>query len=134
MTDLLRMDYINSLPQPFLVRFAGDRNWWWPVHDFEVQTGLIRIDVCGKLQVKNFGEVMEIKDGAGTSHDPDTFYSEEESRMTYIVFEATDNAGRKWRRTETGMWEVLALIWVPRSVVDVPNEVFTPWAATWMSA
>jgi hypothetical protein len=32
MSDVLRMDYINSLPQPFLVRFCGDKDWWWPVN------------------------------------------------------------------------------------------------------
>lgn len=75
MADVLRMDHINSLPQPFLVRFCGDKEWW-PVNDFEVGTGLMRIDVCGKLQVKSFGEVMEIKDGDLQSHDPETFYSD----------------------------------------------------------
>lgn len=75
MADLLRMDYINSLPHPFLARFCGDTSWW-PVADFEVETGLMRIDVCGKLQVMRFGEVMEVQDGNGTTHDPDTFYSD----------------------------------------------------------
>jgi hypothetical protein len=69
------MDYINSLPQPFHVRFCGATEWW-PVWDFEVQTGLMRIDVVGKLQVMRFGEVMEIKDGDGNPHDPETFYNE----------------------------------------------------------
>lgn len=77
MSDVLRMDYINSLPQPFLVRFCGDKDWWWPVNDFEVQTGLMRIDVCGLLEVKHFAEVAEIRDGDGQPHDPDTFYNEE---------------------------------------------------------
>lgn len=76
--DVLRMDYINSLPQPFLVRFCGDK-CWWPVNDFEVQTGLMRIDVCGLLEVKSFGEVAEIKDGNLCLHDPETFYSDWES-------------------------------------------------------
>lgn len=75
--DMLRMDYINSLPQPFLARFFGDRDLW-PVYDFEVQTGLMRIDVCGKMQVMRFGEVAEITDGDGVAHDPDTFYVEED--------------------------------------------------------
>ncbi|WP_311272207.1 MULTISPECIES: hypothetical protein [unclassified Rhizobium] len=75
MSDLLRMDYINSLPQPFLARFCGDKDFW-PVNDFEVGTGLMRIDVCGLLDVKHFGEVMEIKDGNDVTHDPDTFYSD----------------------------------------------------------
>lgn len=78
MSDVLRMDYINSLPQPFLARFCGDKSWW-PVHDFEVQTGVMRIDVCGLLQVKSFCEVMEIRDGDHQTHDPDSFYNEEAS-------------------------------------------------------
>lgn len=73
MTDILRMDYINSLPAPFIARFCGDKEWW-PVNDFAVDAGLLRIDVCGKLQVKSFGEVMEIKDGYGRIHDPDDWY------------------------------------------------------------
>lgn len=76
MSDLLRMEYINSLPQPFLARFCGDKNWWRPVHYFEVQTGLMRIDACGLLEVKSFAEVMEIRDGDHVSHDPETFYSD----------------------------------------------------------
>lgn len=76
MRDLLRLDYINSLPQPFLVRFYGDKETWWPVNDLEVQTGLMRIDVCGKLEVKHFGEAAEIRDGDSVIHDPDTFYSD----------------------------------------------------------
>lgn len=75
MSDVLRMDYINSLPQPFLVRFCGDKIWW-PVNDFEVETGMMRIDVCGKLQAMHFGEVMEIRDGDHQAHDPETFYTD----------------------------------------------------------
>jgi len=74
--DRLRMDYINSLPQPFIVRFCGSTHWW-PVESFEVQTGLMRIDVCGKLEVKRFSEVMEIKDGDNQPHDPDSFWIED---------------------------------------------------------
>ena len=77
MRDRLRMDHINSLPQPFLVKF-GSRDNWWPVHDFEVQTGMMRIDVCGRLQPKHFSDVTHIRDGDSTDHDPDTFYNEED--------------------------------------------------------
>lgn len=76
MGDVLRMEHINSLPQPFTVRFYGDKDWWWPVNDFEVGTGLMRIDVCGKLQVKHFGEVAEIRDGDSQPHDPESFYAD----------------------------------------------------------
>jgi hypothetical protein len=75
MSDLLRLDYINSLPHPFLARFYGDKDWW-PVNDFEVQTGLMRIDVCGLLEVEHFTEVMEIRDGDCITHEADTFYSD----------------------------------------------------------
>lgn len=77
MTDMLRLEFINSLPQPFMARFCGD-TLWWPIHDFEVRCALVRIDVCGKLQVKGFGEVMEIRDGDGATHEPDTFYTDYE--------------------------------------------------------
>lgn len=75
MPDKLRMDYINSLPQPFLVRFCGD-DCFWPAESFEVECGLVRIDVCGKFQVKSFAEVMEITDGHGNKHDPDDWWVE----------------------------------------------------------
>jgi hypothetical protein len=78
MGDVLRMDYINSLPQPFLARFCGDKDFW-PVNDLEVGTGLMRIDVCGKLQVKEFSEVLEIRDGNSNSHNPETFYTDYEA-------------------------------------------------------
>jgi hypothetical protein len=74
MTDRLRMDYINGLSQPFLVRFCGDR-YTWPVYDIEVQTSLVRIDACGKLEPKSFAEVAEIWDGDGNKHDPEDWYT-----------------------------------------------------------
>jgi hypothetical protein len=77
--DVLRLDHINSLSQPFLVRLCGD-TVRWPVYDICVRTGLMRIDVCGKLQVVPFAEAMEIIDMDGASHSPDTFYSEEEKQ------------------------------------------------------
>ena len=76
MRDLLRMDYINSLPQPLLVRFWGSKDWWWPLYDICVKTGLLRIDVCGKLQVSDIGEVAEFRDESGRSHNPETFFTD----------------------------------------------------------
>jgi hypothetical protein len=74
MGDKLRMEYINSLPQPFVAHFYGGDEW--PVHDIEVQTGLLRIDACGKLVVKSIGEVAFFRDVEGVEHDADTFYQE----------------------------------------------------------
>jgi hypothetical protein len=73
--DLLDMDWINSLPQPI---FAGDRSrdkrYWWPVNDFEVQTGLYRIDVCGLLQACHIGDHFVFMDGNGVEHDYEDFF------------------------------------------------------------
>lgn len=72
MTDLLRMEYINSLPQPFIAKFCGGDEW--PVYDIDVETGLLRIDVVGKIQIMHIGEVMSFTDEGGDVHDVDTFY------------------------------------------------------------
>lgn len=74
MTDLLRMDHINSLPQPFIANLVGKSRW--PVADIDVETGLFRIDVCGMLEVKHFGDVLSLEDGDGVVHDAETFYSD----------------------------------------------------------
>lgn len=75
MSDLLRLDYINSLPQPFMVRLCGDKIMW-PIETICVETGLMRIDVCGKLQPVHIGDAMEFLDMDGNSHDPESFYSD----------------------------------------------------------
>ena len=75
--DRLRMDYINSLPQPFIAKFIGGDEW--PIYDIDVQTGLLRIDVCGKLQVKHIADVRFFRDMDGIEHDSETFYSDYES-------------------------------------------------------
>jgi hypothetical protein len=70
--DLLDIDYINSLPQPLIgVFFSGDR---WPIVDIDVQTGVLRIDVCGKLQVMRIGDAKEFVDADGGIHDSESFY------------------------------------------------------------
>lgn len=74
MSDLLRMDYINSLPQPFLAELID--GWSWEVYDIEVGTGLVRINVMGKLDVIDIGEILKFIDGDGCEHVPDTFYSD----------------------------------------------------------
>lgn len=76
MSDLLDMDYINSLPQDIWAKtWHGS---WWPVNDFEVQTGLLRIDVCGKLEVKHIDDIREFRDGSGKLHSTFDFYANPE--------------------------------------------------------
>jgi len=73
MSDLLRMDYINSLPQPFIATLIGCKSEW-PIYDIEVQTGLVRIDVMGKLDVLDIADVSYFTDMDGVKHDAETFY------------------------------------------------------------
>lgn len=77
--DLLDMDWINSLPQTLM---AGDsscgKRIWWPVNDFEVQTGLYRIDVCGLLQVCHIGDHFVFMDGNGVEHSYEDFFVDSE--------------------------------------------------------
>ena len=81
MSDLLRMDYINSLPQPFMATFCGGDEW--PVYDIEVCTGWVRIDICGMLDIKDIGEVLFFTDADGNKHDMETFFSDyEETEQT----------------------------------------------------
>lgn len=75
MADLLRMDYINSLPQPFI---AVTRLGRWPVECIPVDAPSVRIDVCGLLQVISMADVREFIDAEGVSHDPDTFWTDYE--------------------------------------------------------
>jgi len=80
MADLLDMGHINALPQPLFMHEWGSEpdKWWWPVHDIDVETGLLRIDVCGKLQAKHIGDAKEFRDADGVVHASETFYSDYE--------------------------------------------------------
>ena len=77
MADLLKIDFINSLPQPLRVRLLGQKEPMWELYDIDVETGLLRIDVCGKLQVMHIGDIGDVIDMDGVTHDPDSFYCEE---------------------------------------------------------
>ncbi len=89
MIDKLDMAYINSLPQPFIGRELG--GFEWPIYDICVETGLIRIDVMGKLSIKHISDFTAFRDEAGTTHSADAFYSdatEEDRALQQIAQEA----------------------------------------------
>ncbi len=46
---------------------------WWPINDFELDCGLLRIDVMGKLQVKHMSDCEYIKVD-GTQYTLDDVY------------------------------------------------------------
>ena len=76
MADLLNIDFINSLPQPLWVRQWGDKEFLWPLYEICVETGLMRIDVCGKLDNLQIGDVAQFRDDYGTVYDSEEFYLE----------------------------------------------------------
>lgn len=86
--DLLNMEHINSLPHPLLVRFVGGDEW--PLYDIDVSSGLLRIDVCGKLQVMHIGEVDIFYDADGIEHDAETFYTDYVSQPLHLQSQNTE--------------------------------------------
>lgn len=76
MTDLLNIDFINSLPQLLWVRQWGRESFDWPLYEICVETGLMKIDVCGKLDKLHIGDVAQFKDDAGNIYDSEEFYLE----------------------------------------------------------
>lgn len=75
--DLLSFEKINALPHPLMIReFSHD--WWWPLIDIDVQSGLYRVDVCGKSQTFSVGGCTQIQDGTGDIHDMDIFFTDYE--------------------------------------------------------
>lgn len=75
MSDLLNIELINSLPQPFWVSENG-KDWWWPVHDICVETGMVRIDVSGLLQAGHITDWPYLRDDSQVIHDAYDFYLE----------------------------------------------------------
>lgn len=73
MSDLLKINSFNRLQHPLFCRFAGDSSDSL-IETVCVQTGLMRIDVYGKIDHRHIGEVMEIVDGDGNRYDVDDFY------------------------------------------------------------
>lgn len=77
MSDQLDYDWINSLGQ----LYANIMGSWWPVHDIEVECGIFRIDVCGKLDVLHLMDARAFKDDAGNEYSPDDFYLDSERAL-----------------------------------------------------
>lgn len=70
--DLLNMEYINGLPQPFIAILWSKSQW--PVQDIDVETGLMRLDVCGLLDLTHIRDVVSFIDALGVTHSADDFY------------------------------------------------------------
>ena len=70
--DILNGAKFNMLPSPVTARMYGGGEWW--IETLDVQTGAMRLDVCGQIDLRHFSEVVELIDIDGGKHDPDDFW------------------------------------------------------------
>lgn len=111
--DRLRIDYINSLPQPLWAEtWKGDK---WPVETICVQTGLVQCDIGGKIQTYQFEDITHFIDDEGAVHDPGTFEIDREETMT---LREQFEAWCKRERNHTDVSRVKKYPSVPGSVAD----------------
>ncbi len=73
MGDILDMEKFNSLPQPVTAILYGDTSGYW-IETLCVQTGCMRLDVMGKIDLSHFDNVKHLVDIDGNTHDPDDFW------------------------------------------------------------
>jgi len=74
LTTKLRLDFINSLHQPLVAVLLNGSQY--EVNDIDVETGLLRIIVSGRLQVMHISEIDSFLDAEGITHSTDSFYEE----------------------------------------------------------
>lgn len=71
--DIIDIVKFNNLPSPVTAVYWGSKTGWW-IETLCVQTGLMRVDVCGMLERCHFSDVKELIDINGNKHNPDDFY------------------------------------------------------------
>lgn len=79
--DILRMDYINSLPRPLSAELRGSSKMVVGVIDIEVQTAMMRVDVMGMVDLLDLLDARWIIDDEGVKHDPYTFFVDYEDEV-----------------------------------------------------
>jgi len=70
--DLLDIVKINSLPHPLTARMVGGSEQM--IETIDVQTGCMRLDIYGQIDLECFSIVMVIIDADGVEHDSDYFW------------------------------------------------------------
>lgn len=61
MGDLLNASFINSLEQLWVTPYGLGDKIEFPVYDIDVETGLLRIDVMGQLDVYHISDIKKIR-------------------------------------------------------------------------
>lgn len=73
--DIINGVKFNALSSPVTAKIAGGGEWW--IESLDVQTGLMRLDICGQIDLCHFCEVIELIDYNGNKYDPDDFWINE---------------------------------------------------------
>ena len=73
--DVINGKMFNSLSGPVTARMIGGGEYW--IETLCIQTGCMRIDVCGKIDFTEFSMVLVLIDADGAEHDPDDFWLED---------------------------------------------------------
>lgn len=70
--DILDIKKFNELPSPVTAKLIGGGEYW--IETLCVQTGAMRIDVCGMIDHMEFIDVLELIDINGKQYNPDDFW------------------------------------------------------------
>lgn len=73
--DILNIEKFNELPSPVTARLMGGDEYW--IDTLCVQTGLMRLDISGQIDLSEFCMVKTLIDSDGNEHDPDDFWIED---------------------------------------------------------
>ena len=73
--DILNIVKFNALPGPVTARLIGGDEYW--IESLCVRTGLMRLDVCGQIDLSDFSLVAALIDIDGNEHNPDDFWIED---------------------------------------------------------
>lgn len=75
MADILNMEYINSIPHPLMCRkHEGDS--WCQVETICVQTGCMRLDIWGRIDLTHIDKFLHFQGADGEIHNAEDFYLE----------------------------------------------------------
>ena len=70
--DILSMEKFSALPHPIVGKMMGGGEW--EIETVCILTGIMRLNVCGKIDLEDFSMVKTIVDANGDEHDPDDFW------------------------------------------------------------
>ena len=72
--DVIRIDEFDKLPAPVTARLLDGGEYW--IESICVETGLMRLDICGLIQIEDFVMVETLIDANDVEHDAEEFLND----------------------------------------------------------